>query len=114
MTPFRNTVSGSQESNFNTIHASARNIVERTIGVAKNTFRCLMSVRGLHYSPEKATKIVNACCALHNINRQFKTELPEQPQEEFEENVDNHQVLDSNSGIARDMRNNIMRSIFQQ
>lgn len=67
MTPFRATGPESAERRFNTKHAKARNIIERTIGVLKNRFRCLLGARQLHYSPKKAAQIVNICCALHNL-----------------------------------------------
>lgn len=67
MTPYRATTNGSAEATYNTKLAKARNIVERTIGVTKSRFRCLLGERQLHYKPEKAVKIVNVCSALHNI-----------------------------------------------
>lgn len=30
-------------------------------------FRCLLKHRVLHYTPERATKIINACVVLHNL-----------------------------------------------
>ncbi|XP_017465228.1 PREDICTED: uncharacterized protein LOC108358413 isoform X2 [Rhagoletis zephyria] len=53
MTPFRSPPSGSPEGNYIKVHAKARNIVERTIGVFKNRFRCLLGARELHYEPSK-------------------------------------------------------------
>ncbi|XP_058985683.1 putative nuclease HARBI1 [Musca domestica] len=67
MTPYRSSQEGSAEAVFNNKHAKARNIIERTIGVLKNRFRCLLGARQLHYKREKATKIANVCSALHNI-----------------------------------------------
>lgn len=67
MTPYRSAQEGSPEAIFNVKHAKARNIVERTIGVLKNRFRCLLGARQLHYKPCKATQITNVCVALHNI-----------------------------------------------
>lgn len=110
MTPFRMPSSGSDESRYNTIHSKTRNIVERTIGVLKNTFRCLLSSRGLHYRPSKATKIVNVCCALYNINREFKAAFPEEPSDVQDVNSNNTPA--SNIGNARDIRNNLMRRMF--
>ncbi|XP_050339117.1 putative nuclease HARBI1 [Bactrocera neohumeralis] len=67
MTPFRTPPSGSPEEKYNKIHAKARNIVERTIGVFKNRFRCLLGARELHYEPWKAPQIVNVAAVLHNV-----------------------------------------------
>ncbi|XP_055644036.1 putative nuclease HARBI1 [Toxorhynchites rutilus septentrionalis] len=67
VTPFRAPEEGSLESDFNQRHALGRGIVERTIGVLKNRFRCLLGARQLHYTPTKCAQIVNVCCALHNI-----------------------------------------------
>lgn len=74
ITPFRNAANGSLQKAFNEKHSKARNIVERTIGLLKNRFRCVIGERGLHYFPSKATHIVNASCALHNICRFYKIE----------------------------------------
>jgi len=64
MTPFRSVAEGSRESFFNSKHSQTRNIIERTIGVLKNRFRCLLGTRMLHYSPEKSAQITNICSAL--------------------------------------------------
>lgn len=71
MTPFRNP-SDAAERRYNKKQASARNVVERCIGVVKNRFRCIIGSRGLHYEPERATQIINACCALHNMCIKYK------------------------------------------
>lgn len=72
LTPYRDPHYNSREYKFNLAHSSARNIVERTIGVLKSRFHCLMST--LHYHPEKVVKIVNTCCALHNICRRYNVQ----------------------------------------
>ncbi|XP_036347424.1 putative nuclease HARBI1 [Rhagoletis pomonella] len=89
LTPYRDALHNSKEYKFNMAHSSARNIVERTIGVLKSRFRCLLGT--LHYSPEKVIQIVNVCCALHNICRSYNINLDEeislQPNEPAVDNV---------------------------
>ena len=58
ITPYKNPVFGTAQHTFNLSHASARNIVERSIGVLKSRLRCLQSV--LSYVPSK----VNNQCML--------------------------------------------------
>ncbi|XP_055912025.1 putative nuclease HARBI1 [Eupeodes corollae] len=73
LTPYRFSQSGTNQSNFNRRHASARNVIERTNGNLKTRFRCLLNT--LYYSPQKAVKIVNVCCALHNICKEFNLDM---------------------------------------
>lgn len=80
LTPFRSPSDNSSESNFNNRFTIARSLIERTFGVMKARFRCLLSARELHYSPEKATQILNVCCALHNICLKYNVEMPVQIQ----------------------------------
>lgn len=81
MTPHRVPEDGSTEMRFNEVHSKSRNIIERTNGVLKNRWRCLLGARQLHYCPEKAAKITNVCCALHNICLNYK--VREEPSESF-------------------------------
>lgn len=77
ITPYKDVTIRTMEHKFNNKHASARNIVERVIGVLKSRFRCLLGT--LVYSPEKVIKIINVCCALHNICREYNIEYHEDP-----------------------------------
>ncbi|XP_053667844.1 putative nuclease HARBI1 [Anopheles marshallii] len=66
--PYRAPEDGSAEFVFNTRHARARSIVERTIGLLKKKFSCLLGDNGqLNYAPEKCGRMINICCALHNM-----------------------------------------------
>ncbi|XP_050338451.1 putative nuclease HARBI1 isoform X5 [Bactrocera neohumeralis] len=73
ITPFREPITCLRKRRFNTNHAKGRIIFEKTIGLLKSVFRCLCSERGLHYAPYKAARIVNFCCALHNIRLHFNS-----------------------------------------
>lgn len=106
VTPFRSAGEGSSESRFNYIHARTRNIVERTIGVLKNRFRCILGARQLHYSPDMAAKITSVCAALHNICIYYKTDIPE---------IDVMDELPStNSVVDDDLNASNIRSLIMQ
>ncbi|XP_065209206.1 putative nuclease HARBI1 [Planococcus citri] len=64
MVPFKSPDTPGEEL-FNNYHARCRSTVERC--VLKGRWRCLKQERGLHYHPVTASKIINACVALHNI-----------------------------------------------
>ncbi|KOB69990.1 Uncharacterized protein OBRU01_16140, partial [Operophtera brumata] len=77
LTPILNADEGSPEEHYYGKHVRARNVVERTIGVLKARYRCLLVARQLHYMPEMAAKMVNACCVLHNIANRSRLQVPE-------------------------------------
>ncbi|XP_065074841.1 putative nuclease HARBI1 [Ochlerotatus camptorhynchus] len=110
ITPFRSS-GDARQTKFNEIHSKTRMLIERTIGVMKNVFRCILGARQLHYKPEKAAKIVNVCCALHNLRKQFNL-----PDDNFDELIDIHQIEDNahddeNDASANEIRQQIMYSI---
>lgn len=108
ITPFRcpgDTPNAERQVRFNEIHSKARMTVERTIGVLKNVFRCIIGARLLHYKPEKAAKIINVCCALHNLRLQFNVPIDE----EFFEAPDNNRILDPIFEGAVDMSADMIR-----
>lgn len=67
LTPAENAVPHTPEENYNLRHCSTRSLIEQCNGVLKMRFRCLLKHRVLHYSPERAAKLINACAVLHNI-----------------------------------------------
>ncbi|XP_065356149.1 putative nuclease HARBI1 [Calliphora vicina] len=101
LSPYKDVVAGTAEHKFNNKHASGRNIVERTIGVLKSRFRCLMGT--LLYTPQKVVQIINVCCALHNICREYNVECDEDLV--WEDNVDYNDVDEVEDFSQRNMFN---------
>ncbi|XP_048483147.1 putative nuclease HARBI1 isoform X2 [Plutella xylostella] len=114
VTPILNTVEGTPQHNFYNLHVTARNCVERCIGVLKARFRCLLAARALHYDPIMAGKIVNACCVLHNIANKTGAPVPFLTPEEVEaEKQRQHQVgnqLTTEAGILLNAINDDQRN----
>lgn len=57
---------------FNLRHSSARNVVERTLGVLKRRFK--MFQERTEYSLETQARIIPALCAIHNFILTFDVE----------------------------------------
>lgn len=115
LTPYRNSVENSRESYFNDQHSKGRCIVERTFGLLKARFRCLLAARELHYAPEKACQILNTCCALHNICIESNIETNFPLNDESVINLasnENANVENSNySNIAKSIREEIKNNM---
>ncbi|KAL0809470.1 hypothetical protein ABMA28_011640 [Loxostege sticticalis] len=84
MTPIDSAVEDSPEGRYNTIQKRARSTIERTFGVLKGRWRCLLAARELHYAPFAAGKIVIACCVLHNLCNRAGLEAPSLTEEDLE------------------------------
>ncbi|XP_055920582.1 putative nuclease HARBI1 [Eupeodes corollae] len=119
MTPYRSAEAESAKSNYNTRHSKTRNAVERTIGVLKNRFRCILGARQLHYSPSKAAQIINVVCALHNICITYRVEdytkiiLPELEEQEVVPENTNGEETNTRRNAAQIMRDNIKNTFVQ-
>ena len=83
-------------------------MVERTIGVLKNRFRCILGARQLHYSPNVAAKITNVCAALHNICIYYKIDLPEI---NIDNNIEESLDIETEDLTASSIRIKIMQSM---
>lgn len=68
---------GTPEAQYNIYHKRTRCLIERCNGLLKMRFRCLLKHRVLHYTPQMATRIINACVVLHNICIQNNVQEPE-------------------------------------
>lgn len=67
LTPITNAVRNTPEYTYNLCQQQCRSLIEDCNGVLKMRFRCCLKDRVLHYSPIKSSKIINVCCALHNM-----------------------------------------------
>lgn len=67
LTPHTDAQEGTPEYHYSRIFRKIHCLIERTNGLLKMRFRCLLKHRFLHYTPEKASRIINACCVLHNM-----------------------------------------------
>lgn len=84
LTPVGNAVEDSPEGRFNAVHKRARSTIERTFGILKGRWRCLLAARELHYDSDRAGKIILACCVLHNMCTRAGLSAPELTQDDFE------------------------------
>ncbi|XP_067613022.1 putative nuclease HARBI1 isoform X1 [Eurosta solidaginis] len=111
--PYRNADEGTLESMYNNRHSKARNMIEKTIGVFKSRFRCWISARALHYTPPKATLIINVCAALHNICNHYNVPYDD-VEAEINQNEDSEVLEDgvNNDGTtSRQAAEQIRRSV---
>ncbi|KAJ0177700.1 hypothetical protein K1T71_006573 [Dendrolimus kikuchii] len=66
MTPIINAAPDTSESHYTDIHVHTRNIIERTIGLLKACFHCLLVHRVLHYKPETCI-----CSHSNTVNNKY-------------------------------------------
>lgn len=75
----------------------------------------MLSARGLHYTPEKATQITNVCCALHNLSQHFKTEFNDEIPFPLHTEGEAGEATETNiEESARQIRNNLMNAIINE
>ncbi|XP_071580678.1 putative nuclease HARBI1 [Temnothorax nylanderi] len=67
LTPKLNEVKGTPGARYTEHHVRTRVSIERCFGIVKGRWCCLRKERALHYRPQFAALIVNACCVLHNM-----------------------------------------------
>ncbi|KAK4882374.1 hypothetical protein RN001_005693 [Aquatica leii] len=82
LTPLVHVEADTPEERYNRAQMRARSVIERLNGVLKLRFRCLLKHRVLHYSPEKASSIINTCVMLHNFCLENNLNIDDQVHEE--------------------------------
>ncbi|XP_046396504.1 putative nuclease HARBI1 [Ischnura elegans] len=114
ITPLPQAEEGTPAYRFTMAHCHTRNKIERVFGILKARWRCPLKDRTLHYTPEKASKIIVCCAILHNIMMHHRIPLPEN--EVYEDLQDNGQRGDMFGGdqltIARRRQMNIIQRYF--
>ncbi|CAI6352599.1 unnamed protein product [Macrosiphum euphorbiae] len=117
LTPISNPSTEAEEY-YNKRQMSTRSVIERCNGVLKVRFRCLLKDRTLHYKPEKASSIINACIVLHNMCISNNIELVDEPDVrglddlgmiENEDTLADLNVRNIELGLGRHQRNNVIR-----
>ncbi|XP_062698659.1 putative nuclease HARBI1 [Aedes albopictus] len=94
-----------RETRFNGMHSKTRITVERSIGVAKNTFQCLLKERQLYYKPAQVTQIINVCIALQYLRIKPVMDLSDEEDVEFQGIGENHENA---VRIREEIMNNIL------
>lgn len=116
MVPFLNPPEDNPEQiRFNQRLCSARNSIERCIGVLKMRFRCLAVENRARYAPAFMGKVVTVCAVLHNMCFEYNMELPHfEPGEQ--ENIPyvagNNNINNNILNDARVIRQNIVNNYF--
>lgn len=91
------------EDRYNIEHRRIRSLIERTNGLLKMRFRCLLKHRVLHYKPDVASRIINSCVVLHNMCIEGKVPLLCPEEEIFDFGLD---INDNGNGNAEHNRIN--------
>ncbi|KAH8024663.1 hypothetical protein HPB51_000394 [Rhipicephalus microplus] len=94
-----------------------RNVAERCIGVLKSKFRCLQHFRTILYNPDRASRIIYACVALHNIELdagdwtldEYVGDIP--PAEDDDGEAGESHVLTPRNVLLRGQQENITPSV---
>lgn len=66
MTPVLQASQGTPESQYNHFHGRTKSCIHKCVSKLIGRWQCLHK-RPLHYTPQRAAKIINACAVLHNL-----------------------------------------------
>ena len=103
--PYQNEIFTQSQKKFNNIHSKARVVVERTFGIMKARWRCLLKQLEIH--TENVPKTVLACCILHNICIMRGEPDPELVENDDDDDDDDDDHDDGDDSSANDIRDTI-------
>lgn len=92
MKKFENDDLNDEQRNFNRRILQTRQIVERSIGVLKMRWRCILGERKLRYSPTKIGHIIISCATLHNYLIANRFDVLHGIDHQVLNNLMNHQI----------------------
>ena len=86
------------EKNFNRVLSQARVSVEKSFGILKTRWRCLLMAN--EHRIENVSKIIIACCVLHNICQERNDVLDLECNQFLENLLENEREEENENGIA--------------
>ncbi|XP_072163239.1 putative nuclease HARBI1 [Diadema setosum] len=86
---------------YNRAHCKTRVLIEQVNGQVKSKFRCLNG-QGIPMAPERASKVIIACCVLHNLSKQMNEPQDNYEIEEADQPAVHDQELNNPAGLAHD------------
>ncbi|KAG4073525.1 hypothetical protein HA402_000749 [Bradysia odoriphaga] len=103
------------EKLYNRKHRKLRSLVERSIGLLKARFRCLLNERKLRYDPLMSGYIIYACSTIHNfmIANNYPVDdlepIYEDLENDFDEDNDDLDISTAELQRGSELRNEISR-----
>ena len=93
---------------INRAHCRTRVVIEQVNGQLKGKFRCLNG-QGVPLRPDRAMKVITACCVLHNMSKQMN-----EPEDNYMDIDEDQPVIEQEDNNAAGLatRQNIIQNYF--
>ena len=109
ITPYANP-NGDPQERYNAAHKKARCLVERCIGIWKMCWRCL--TKPIMFRPDRASRIMSACAALHNHAIKHRIDLNEAIDVELVNQYQDHVVVNYRANNRFRARDQLVQRVF--
>ena len=109
LTPYHNPV-GEGQIRYNESHKETRSGIERCIGLLKMRWRCL--TKPIMFQPPKASRIIAACAALHNLAIRNQLELNEPIDREIMQEFQEADPVAHHGNVHLQAREDLVRRVF--